>query len=399
MLFINAPELVQQVMVEQVAAFDKGFAIHNALRPVVPNGLFSSEGDLHRHQRKLIAPLFTPRQIAFYADTITTYTEAWCTQWTAGTITDISQQMHQLTMSIIGKILFDVADFSAEDDLGAAIQIALEHIIYAILHFLPVPLWWPTAQNRRTRPAIRLIHRRMQAMIENQRRGSGSPDTLLSLLIQAQDTEGTAMTDAQIRDEALTLFVAGHDTTANALAWCFSLLTTHPAVYSQVQQELDSVLQGRTPTYIDLPRLPYTLQVIKETMRLYPPGWLLNRRSLCAQEVGGYQLAKGQLVMISIYTMHRRADYFPHPDQFDPARFTPEREKQLPRHAYMPFGAGPRVCVGNHLALMEAQLILATVLQRMDLSQIPGQHVVPEASMTLRQKQGCQVRVQPRNGV
>jgi cytochrome P450 len=234
-------------------------------------------------------------------------------------------------------------------------------------------------------------------MIDERRRSSEAQDDFLSVLLRARDEAGNAMSDDQVRDEALTLFVAGHETTATALSWCVYLLSQHPDVYAKAKEEVDSVLQGRSPTYADLPRLPYTLQVTKETMRLYPPGWLLNRRALRSLEIGGYAVQKGQPVMVSAYTIHRRPDYFPDPEWFDPDRFLPENEKRLPRHAYMPFGAGPRICIGNHFALMEAHLILATLLQRVGFTLVPCQQIAPVGYMTLRQKSGCKVMVWQRD--
>lgn len=387
-LVVNSPELVQAVLVDHADAFDKGDPLHRAVAPVARDGLFGSEGTLHRRQRKLMAPVFTPRQVAAYADTMVAYAERAQAAWSDGATLDIAQEMNALTMNIAGKVLFDEDVLGETDELGKAITLALKYVVYVIFHFVPVPLSWPTSRNERTRAAIGLIQERVQAMIEDRRGCAEQRSDLLSLLMRARDEAGEAMSDEQVRDEALTLFIAGHETTATALSWCIYLLAQHPDIYAKVQQEIDGVLQGRSPAYADLPRLPYTLQVIKEAMRLYPPGWLLNRRALRPLEIAGYQVRKGQLVMVSIYTIHRRPDYFPDPERFDPDRFLPENEKCLPRHAYVPFGAGPRICIGNHFALMEAHLLVATLMQRVAFESVPGQQIAPEGQLTLRQKPG-----------
>jgi cytochrome P450 len=204
------------------------------------------------------------------------------------------------------------------------------------------------------------------------------------------------MSDRQIRDEVLTLFVGGHETTAVTLAWSWYLLAKHPAIYARLQQEADSVLGGRPPTFADLPNLPYAAQVFKETLRLYPAADGITRTALRDVTVGGYQLRKGDIVSVPIYTIHRRPEFYPDPERFDPDRFLPENEKRLPRHAFMPFGAGPRICIGNHFAMMEGQLLLATLAQRVTFDLVPGQHIVPQPLFVIRQKDGCRVIVHRR---
>ncbi|HMA37831.1 MAG TPA: cytochrome P450 [Chloroflexia bacterium] len=391
--FCNAPELAHSVLVEHADAFDKGFAFHNALRPMIGNGLVNSEGMFWRRQRKLMAPPFQPRHIAGYAATMASYADEAQQGWADGATIDLAHEITGLTMRIVGKVLFDSEVFGEADTLGAAITIGVERVAYAAMHFFPIPLSWPTSRNHRTRRALALIQQRVQAMIDERRASPVERDDFLSILLRAQADDGTRMSDAQLRDEAVTLFLAGHETTANALSWCFYLLASHPEIYARVQAEVDGVLGGRLPAYADLARLPYTLQVLKETIRLYPPAWIINRVALHAVEVAGISLRKKDVVTIPIYTLHRRAAVFPDPERFDPERFTPENEKRLPRHAYMPFGAGPRICIGNHFALMEAHLVLATLAQRVTFRLVPGQQIVPEALITIRQQPGCRVVV------
>jgi cytochrome P450 len=233
-------------------------------------------------------------------------------------------------------------------------------------------------------------------MIDKRRASGEQKDDLLSILLRAREEDGTSMSDDQVRAEALTLFGAGHETTAVALSWIWYMLATHPAVYQKVQQEVDSVLQGRSPTYTDLAKLPYSLQVLKETLRLYPPAYAMSRVALHDVEIDGYQVRKWQTVLMSPYAIHRRPDYFPHPEQFDPDRFTPENEKSLPRYAYMPFGAGPRICIGNYFAMMEGHLLLATLAQRVNFELVAGQQVIPAPKVTIRPKYGIKMVVRRR---
>ena len=280
-----------------------------------------------------------------------------------------------LTMSIIGKILFDADVFSETDELGAAMAIGSDHTVHVFTSLYSPPLSWPTPHNHRTRIAIQQVENRIQRMIDERRSSTIERNDFLSILLQARGDNGEGMSDRQVMDECITLFGAGHETTAAALAWTWYFLCQNPEVYQKVRQEVDSVLQGRTPTFTDLPHLPYCLQVFKETMRLYPPAAAIIRETLHPIEIDGYQLPARTTVLLCPYTLHRLPEYFPAPEQFDPDRFAPEREKQLPRYAYIPFGAGPRICIGNHLALMEGQLLIATLAQRVTFDLIPGQRV------------------------
>jgi cytochrome P450 len=220
-------------------------------------------------------------------------------------------------------------------------------------------------------------------LIDERRTSNEEKNDFLSILLNTRGEDGSRMSDQQVMDEAVTLFGAGHETTATALTWAWYLLTQNPAVYSRLQQEVDTVLQGRSPTYADLANLPYALQVFKETMRFYPPAYAISRVALHDIDLDGYVVRKNQTVGVCPYTMHRRSDYFPDPERFDPERFTPENEKRLPRYAYFPFGAGPRICIGNHFAMMEGHLLLATLVQRVTFELVPGQRIVPDPNKTI----------------
>ena len=394
--FFNTPELIQAVMVDHPQDFDGGPVRHNAFGPVIGNGLFNSEGELHRRQRKIMAPAFQPRHIKTYADTIVGYGEQMQAAWEDGAVVDVSHEMTNLTMSIIGKVLFDADVVTEADDLGAAVTTVLGHISYVFSSLYPIPISWPLPRHRRTRKAIAFLRAGIQDMIDERRNSPVERDDFLSILLRSRDDDGNPMSDEQVIDEAMTFFGAGHETTANGLTWAWYLLSTHPDAYARLRAEVDTVLRGRSPTYEDLPRLPYAQRVFKESLRLYPPAYIFSRFALRDVEVGGYPIRKGETVVMSPYSMHRRPDLFASPERFDPDRFTPEREAALPRHAYMPFGAGPRICIGNHFALMEGHLLLATLAQRATFDLAPGQEVVPAPQVTTRPRDGIQMIVRRR---
>ncbi|MDQ2887338.1 MAG: cytochrome P450, partial [Chloroflexota bacterium] len=282
---------------------------------------------------------------------------------------------------------------SETDELGAAINTGLAHAVRTLTSPFTLPLSIPTPYNQRVRHATRLVEARLCQMIEERRQHPSGRNDLLSHLLQARDDEGQPMEEQQLIDECLTLFTAGHETTAAALAWTWYLLCEHPASYQKLQQEVDQELQGRLPTYADLPRLTYCLQVFKETMRLYPPASGILREALHDTVIDGYRVPKGATLILSPYTLQRRADYFPEPERFQPERFIAEQEKLLPRSAYIPFGAGPRICIGNHFALMEGQLLIATIAQRYTFSLVPGQQIMPDVVHNLALRPGGKVEV------
>jgi len=377
-ILFNKPGHVHSILVEHAYDFDKGLAIHHVFRPVIGDGIFSSEGDFHRHQRKLMSPPFQPRHIASYADIMGQYGEQIQQSWTDGAVIDVNRQMTSLTMSIIGKALFDADVFTETDELGAAMTIITEYVAHALSTLLPPPYSWPLPRNLHMHKAVQVVRNRIQRFIDERCTNPTERNDFLSILLKARDEDGNPMRDEQVMAECATLFGAGHETTATALAWTCYLLCQHPESYQKVQQEVDSVLQGRTPTYDDLARLPYCLQVFKEAMRLYPPAYAFSRRALRDVEIDGYLVPKGRVVLLAPYTLHRREEYFPDPEKFDPEHFTPERERRLPRYAYLPFGAGPRICIGMYFAMMEGHLLLATLAQRGSFSLVPGQAIDPD---------------------
>jgi cytochrome P450 len=338
-----------------------------------------------------MAPMFQPRHITTYAETMVQSAERLQQEWQNGTVVDLNSHMIALTMSVIGKALFDADVFNETDELGAAMSMVYEYTVHKLFSPLMPPLSWPTPRNRRYRKAMEVLQDRIQRMIDERHSNSMLRNDFLSVLLQAKDEDGKSMSDEQLMDECLTLFGAGHETTSAALTWTWYLLCQHPHVYQKVQQEVESVLQGRSPQYGDLAHLPCCLQVFKETMRLYPSAAGIVREALHDIEIGGYLVPKGYTVIVSPYILHRTSAYFPDPETFDPERFAPEREKQLPRYAYLPFGAGPRICLGNHFALMEGQLLIATLAQRVHFALVPGQTIEPDPVHNLALRPGGKV--------
>lgn len=393
-----APDTIQEILVTRSDEFSKSNISRHTLRRVLGNGILVSEGAYHKRQRKMVQPAFHTRRITAYADTMVAYTQAMLETWQPDTQRDIHTDMMTLTMEIVAKTLFN-ADVKAEaHQVGKVIE-ELQYIAgeYGRRVF-NWPDWMPTPTNVRRRRLMRQLNDVVMGFIE-QRRQEGDVDhgDLLSMLLRSEDENGQRMTDDEVRDEATVLFAAGHETTSNALTWTWYLLAQNPDVRQQWYDELATVLQGRPPTLDDLKQLPYTHQILKESMRLYPPAWnLMGRQAQRDLELAGYPIKAGSVVLISPYAIHRNPRYWQDPDAFKPERFTPENEKALHKYQYLPFGGGPRVCIGNSFAMMEAALVLATMGQRYQLDLVPGQVVEPVAMVTLFPKEGVQMRLTER---
>lgn len=365
------PEIVHEIMVKQAKKFHKMTRQKEVLGKFDGNGLVNSDGDFWRRQRKMIQPAFHSKRISGYADTMVKYTRKAVDQWQPGQVLNIGHTMEHITRDIVTKALFD-ADVSAESRrIGEIIQTLQEMAFREMSALISLPDWMP--HKRHEQQAIREIDRIIHRIIAERR---AAPDTdrgdLLSMLLQARDDKGQGMTDQEVRDEAVTMFIAGHETTATAMAWMWYLIARHPEVEAKLLAEVDA-LGGKIPTFEDVPKLKYALQVFKETMRLYPPTWMLPREAAEEVEIGGYTLPKGAYIHIFPFLLHRDERFFDEPLKFDPDRFAPEREAQITPYAYLPFGGGPRVCIGNSFAMMEVQLMMATILQRYRLISAPGQ--------------------------
>jgi cytochrome P450 len=392
---VTSAEVAHEVLVEHADAFVKGYGLSYFARPLLGNGLLTSEHDFHRRQRRMMAPAFVHKRIADYAAVIAARTEAVQAGFRDGATVDVSPAMMRLTLEIVGATLFGAEVGPEADEIAAALTAAMEHATQAIRAIVPIPPTWPTPGNRRGLAAIKRLDRTIYRLIEERRRDGVDRGDFLSMLLLAQDEDdGAVMTDKQVRDEAMNIFLAGHETTANALAWAFYLLARHPEVRDRLEREVDAALGGRTPGLADLPALPYALAVVKEAMRLYPPAYVVARRATRDVKLRAHTIGRNELCVVDIIGIHRRGRYFPQPLRFDPERFLPENDKRLSKQAFLPFGAGPRICIGNHFALLEGQLAMATLAQRVRLDLLPGAPAVEmEPLITLRPKGGMPMRV------
>jgi cytochrome P450 len=396
-VLLNHPDYVEDVLVTRARLFKKGQALERAKR-LLGEGLLTSEGDLHRRQRRLAQPAFHKQRIAAYADTMVAHAQRTAARWRDGETLDISSEMNRLTLTIVGETLLGA---DVEADAGGvrdALTTVFEAFPMTMSPFAPL-------LERLPLPVVRRYHRAQAALdtliyrIIDERRGT--PDDrgdLLSMLLLARDDEedGGRMSDAQLRDETLTIFLAGHETTANALAWTWHLLAHHPDVEERLHQEIDAVLDGRPGSAEDVPRLPYTRWVLAESMRLYPPAWAVGRRAIEDVEIGGYTIPKGTVVLFSQYLLHRDARFFPDPNRFDPDRWLPERQKTRPKFAYFPFGGGTRICIGEPFAWMEGILVLATLAGRWRMESLEIGPVAFQPALTLRPARGIRMRARQR---
>ncbi len=400
---LGHPDLIREVLVTQSDKFEKAPLDKTILGKFLGNGLLTSDGEFHRRQRRLAQPAFHSKRIQNYAEVMVDYANQIMDGWQDEAVVDITQEMMHLTMLIVSKTLFDADAITGSGDTAETISSAM-HDFQAVSNRdyqrgFSLPNWIPTADNRLRNKAAAQFNRVMDQIIAGRRQTAVNgqvEDTgdLLSMLMLSVDEDGEFMDDRQLRDEVATLFAAGHETTSNALSWTWFLLAQHPEAEAKLHAELDSVLAGRQPTLADLPNLPYSLQIIKEAMRLYPPAWILNGRiTLEDAQVGGYTIPKGSTVFVSPYVMHHLPQYFAEPEAFKPERFTPDFEKSLPKFAYMPFGGGARVCIGNAFAMMEAQLILATIAQNYRLALAQTEPVHYNAQITLIPENGIRMRV------
>jgi len=392
---ITCADLAHQVLVENAAAFRKSAGLQ-FLIPLLGDGLLTAEGDTHKRHRKLLAPAFAPKRLAAYGTVMVEETRAQIARWTAGTLIDLSNEMMEMTLAIAGRTMFGVDVRRDAQTVGVGLELAMRSVIDSVTSPVPLGYRWPLPRHLRMRRAVSMLDEIVYRLIEEGRRlGTDRGDVLSMLLLARDDADGKGLTDREVRDEVMTLLLAGHETTANALTWTWFELGKHPDVLARVADEVQRVLGDRPATADDLPRLPWTLAAIEEAMRLHPPAYMTGREALQEVTLGGHTLPPRSTVMIYIRAIHRRADYFPDPLAFRPERMLPDAKKARPRHHYLPFGAGPRVCIGSHFALLEAQLCLATMVQRAKMKLLVT-HVEPEPLVTLRPKGGLPAVVELR---
>jgi cytochrome P450 len=390
------PDLIEDVLVNNARKFIKGRVLR-ANQHLFGNGLLTSEGDFWLRQRRMMQPAFHRTRIANYASTMTGCATHLIESWKAGEAMDLHEAMMRLTLQIVGKTLFNTDVERDAPQVGETLHVLLEYTA-DFRRLMMTPKWLPTKQNLQAKRAVRELTKIIDRIIEQRRHSHDDAGDLLSMLIHAQDEDGTRMTTQQLRDEALTLFLAGHETTASALSWTWWLLAQNPRAEEKLHAELDTVLDGRTPTLDDLPRLGYTSQIVTESMRLYPPAWAIARLAIEDHELAGYPVPKGTGIAAVPWVVHRDPRWYDNPEQFIPERWTGDLLRKNPRFAFFPFGFGARQCIGNSFALMEANLVLATIAQWFRFRLLPEHPTIPLASITLRPRQGLHVVAQARTG-
>ncbi len=390
---ITDADLAHVVLTEQASSFKKTAGI-NFLRPMLGDGLLTSEGASHKRHRKLLAPAFAPKRMVAYGHAMVDETVRQLSTWRDGARIDLADEMMEMTLAIAGKTMFGADVRSDAPAVAEGIELGMRAQQANITSAVRLGYEWPLPRHRQMRRAVKILDEVVYRLIaEGRARGTDRGD-VLSILLLARDEEGRGLTDQEIRDEVMTLLLAGHETTANALTWAWYELGRHPDVVHWVQGEVDA-LGKRAITVDDLPSLPWTLAVLEEAMRLHPPAYMTAREALEDVTIGTHRLPKGAIVIVNIRGIHRRADYFPRPHAFEPQRMLADVKKARPRHHYLPFGAGPRVCIGAHFALLEGQLALATMAQRAELT-VPTTKVEAEPLVTLRPRGGMPATVRLR---
>ncbi len=394
--FVNNPQWIKDILVTHNRNFTKSRGLERTKR-LLGNGLLTSEGDFHLHQRRLMQPAFHRDRIAAYGQAMVAYADQMRRDWRDGATLDLSHEMMRLTLSIAGKTLFDVDVQSRAGEVGRAMNDVMESFWITMTPFAGAIEHLPIGPMHRAKVARRRLDALIYGMIEERRTTARDRGDLLSMLILAQDEDdGSRMTDKQVRDEAMTIFLAGHETTANALTWTWYLLSQSPETEARLFAEVDRVLGGRLPTIGDLPALPLVERVVTEAMRLYPPAWVVGRRAIHPYTIGDYVAPARSIFLMSQWVVHRDARFYDQPDCFRPERWTPEFKMALPKFAYFPFGGGPRQCIGESFAWMELVLVVATIAQRWRLQLVPGHPVAPLPVVTLRTKHGMKMTARAR---
>jgi cytochrome P450 len=387
---IAHPDHVRHVLQDHWRNYPRSW-LYRFTKDVIGDGLVSTEGDVWRRQRRMVQPAFGPQKVAALAAAMTDATKEMLDRWATlyagtGKPFDLAAEMIGLTLDVVGRTLLGVDLRGERERIGAAVTVGLAYLEHRITKLASAPLAVPTPRNLRFRASRRVLDGIVYDIIRARREGGvdGRPD-LLSLLLSLRDEEtGATMTDREVRDHVITFIGAGHETTAIALAWTWYLLAQHPEAMARVREEVGRVLDGRVPTAADLPGLEYTRRVVAEALRIYPPVYGIVKGVVADDEIGGYPIRGGSMVVLSQYVTHRHPEFWPEPETFDPDRFLPERVAARPRFAWFPFLGGPHQCIGEGFAMMEATLVVAMVTQRFRLELAPGAAVKPKPMLSLR---------------
>ena len=394
-MLLSAPAEIERVLTNS-----HDFVKHYALRflqPILGRGLVTSEGELWRRQRRLIQPEFARQRIAAYAEPVVRHALELAERWRPGTTTRLHADMGRLAMKIAAEAFLNVRLEAEVGPVARAIDVFTRDFDRRLRSALPPPVWLPTPRNLQLLVHVRRLGRILQRAIEERQRGRGLGEDVLSRLVRIQAAEGRdALPDRQIRDEVVTLFLAGHETTAVALTWTWCLLARHPAVLERMLAEQDAVLGGRPPEAADLPRLPYTERIVLESLRLYPPAFVIGREALRDCEIGGYRVPAGTAVLMSAWVVHRDGRFFEEPERFEPDRWEGLQPGSLARCPWFPFGGGSRSCIGSAFARMEIALVLATLAPRWRIEPVDGELPAPWPAVTLRPSRDPEARLELR---
>ena len=388
---LNKPADIEQVLLAQRTNFVKHTFFWRHVTAIFGNGLLTSEGDFWLRQRRLAAPAFHPDRIASYGAVMADYADRLAATWKDGEVRDVHRDMMRVTMEIVSKTLFDAAVAEDLDEISRSFDLVIREIAKRFRRPFKIADWIPTPGNRRYLRGVRMLDGLVARVIAERRAQPGDRGDLLSMLLAARDDDGRPMSDRQLRDETITLFLAGHETTAIALSWTLFLLAKNPDAEARLRAEVAG-LEGRLPGAADLPRLPFTEAVVKEGLRMYPPAYVIGRESLAGCDLGGWRCGARTTVYFAPWVLHRDARHFPEPERFRPERWLDGSTSKLPKYAYIPFGGGPRICIGERFAMMEGVLVLATLLSRVRL-EMAGPDPTPFPSITLRPEGGPLMRV------
>jgi cytochrome P450 len=392
-IFLGDPALIGEVLLDKDGVWIKD-RVTRGLSIFLGKGLLTSEGDFWRKQRKLIAPRLTKKHIATYANAMVRCALTYSDALKEGDVGDVHAAMTRVTLEIVTETLFGSALGTGHDEIGGAIDQLMQNFEQVTHSWRQLfPDWVPFAARRRSKVTAKTIDNAVYEVITKKRAQKERGDDLLSRMLEAQDDEGGTMTDLQLRDEAVTMFVAGHETTANALAFALMLLGDHPEVDARAFAEIEKALQGKTARAEDVPALPFLEAIVKETMRLYPPAHIIGREATRDLTLGKWSIPKGASVLMSPWALHHEPEFWPDPHAFRPDRWLDGSAERAPKNAYLPFGGGPRVCIGNHFAMMESILVLATLLARARFERAGSEPVQLQPAITLRPRTGIPMRV------
>lgn len=400
-LIITKPDYIKYILQENNKNYIKSFG-YEIIKLFLGNGLLTSEGDFWRKQRRLAQPAFHKEKLVEITKQMARSSEILATTLeqvkNEGKEIDITEYMNSVTLDIVSAALFS-ADVSKNIDvIRNSLTVANEFAMERITAPIKWPVWFPLPSIIKFKKAATELDKVVYGFIENHRSAKERPNDLLTMLMDAVDEEtGERMSDLQLRDECMTIFLAGHETTSLALSWFWLLMHEHPEEEKKLHEELKTVLNGRTPGFADIPKLKYTKQLIEETMRLYPPAWTIGRRPLEDDVIDGYPIKKGQNILMMAYHVHRHPDYWEQPDKFMPERFSDENVKNIKKFAYFPFGGGPRLCIGNSFAMMEMQLVIATLAQRFKFRRTETHEIQKDPLITMRPKDGIKMKVEGLN--